>query len=67
MAVETPAMHQDRRRWVPWWKGLDGGTGVLSQLLCLAWWNDAKAGEVIRPSDARRPGDRHLALRPEVA
>jgi hypothetical protein len=31
----------------PWWKGLAGGAAVLSLLLCLAWWNDAKAGVVI--------------------
>jgi hypothetical protein len=31
----------------PRWKGLAGGAAVLSLLLGLAWWNDAKAGVVI--------------------
>ena len=30
-----------------WWRGLGAAAAVLSLLLCLAWWNDAKAGAII--------------------
>jgi hypothetical protein len=44
----------------PRWKGLAGGAALLSLQLCLASWNDAKAGVVIDLLILVGLGDRDL-------